>query len=137
MQIIKHIIDAIERSKKNATSPIRIAERILWAAIAEERAITVVTARPIPPVKSAFLFRQKHFLLIHTGVRSAAAKVATRVNIPTPKATQSAIVKLVITPKKNKRAAAIATKTPAVIPASKQLMQTSDLSLTSQLYSLL
>ena len=137
MQIIKHIIDASERSKKNVTRPIRIAERILWATIAVERAITVVTTSPIPPVKSAFLFLQKHFLLIHTGVKSAAAKVETRVNIPTPKATQSAIVKFVITPKKNKRLAAIANKIPAVTPASKQLIQTSDLSLTSQPYSLL
>lgn len=137
MQIIKHIIDASERSKKNVTRPIRMAERILWAAIATERAITVVATRPIPPVKSAFLFLQKHFLLIHTGVSSAAAKVETRVNMPTPKATQSAIVKLVITPKKNRRAAAIATKIPAVTPATKQLIQTSDLSPTSQLYSLL
>ena len=132
MQIIKHIIAATERSKKNVTKPIRIAESILWAAIVAERAITVVTTSPIPPVKSAFLFLQKHFLLIHTGVNSAAAKVETSVNIPTPKATQRAIVKLVITPKKNKRAAAIATKIPAVTPASRQLIQTSDFSLTSQ-----
>jgi len=102
-----------------------------------ESAITVVMTSPIPPVKSALLLLQKHFLLIHTGVKSAAPKDETSVNIPTPNATQSAIVRLVITPKKNNNPAATPSKIPAVIPAAKQLIQISALSLTSQQYSLL
>ena len=132
MQIIKHISAATDKSKKNATRPIKIADKILPAAMADESAIIEVTTKPIPPAKSAFLFLQKHFRLIQTGVKRATPKAAISVNTPTPKATQRAIVILIITPKKKSNAAATPNKIPAVIPAAKQLIQISVLSLASQ-----
>ncbi len=132
MHIKKHIKDARDKTRKNATSPIRMDARKASGVIVTDRAITVVTIRPIPPVRSAFLLLQKHLLLIHTGVKSPVKKAVISVNTPTPNATHKAIVRFVIMPKKDKKAAAIPIKIPAITPMPRQPIQISALSLPSQ-----